>query len=165
MTHAELPIALLCLALAACATTTQPPAKKDPEILSSTTAAAGSTVITDQMIGRSRGTMPLSRVATSGSYGYSAMAPVKVGGGFDKGGDRTYQFLNSLRGPNGEEVSYDRVGTCCPFDTPNSPFEDGKGLLEVYVISYPGIDQPKRLYFNWYDEGDVLIPMGLTAAK
>jgi hypothetical protein len=158
-------VVLFCLALSACSTATQPPApKKDPEILSSTTTKVGSMVITDQMIGRSRGTMPLSRVATSGSYGYSAMAPVKVGGGFDKGADRTYQFLNSLRGPNGEDISYDRVGTCCTFDTPNSPFE-GKGLLEVYVISYPGLDQPKRLYFNWYDAGEVLIPIGLTATK
>jgi len=118
MTHAKLPIAVLCLALFACATTTQPQPAKEPEILSSTKATAGSMVITDQMIGRSRGTMALSRVATSGSYGYSAMAPIKVGGGLGAGGNRTYQFLNTLRGPNGEEISYDRVGTCCPFDTP-----------------------------------------------
>jgi hypothetical protein len=151
--------------LCACATSkTNKPEEPTPPIESSTTIHAGGTVISDQMIGRSRGTMSLNRVATSGSYGYSALAAVKTGGGFGDGADRVYRYLNSLRGPKGEEISYDRVGTCCPFDTPNSPF-DGKGILEVYEISYAGLDQPKRLYFDWYDEGELLIPAGLTAIK
>jgi hypothetical protein len=60
-------------------------------------------------------------------------------------------------------IKYQRVGTCCPFKSPNSPF-DGEALLEVYEITVPGGGQPKRLYFNWYDEGEVLIPVGLSAA-
>jgi hypothetical protein len=105
-------------------------------------------VITEEMIGRSRGAMQLSRAATDPQYGYSERSPVKVGGGFGTGSDRTYQFLNALRGPNGEAVTYDRIGTCCAFKTANSPF-DGTGLLEVYEIAGPGVAPPRRLYFNW----------------
>ena len=66
-------------------------------------------------------------------------------------------------GPAGQEVHYTRIGTCCTFKTPNSPFE-GEGLLEVYEITYEG-GKPQRLYFNWYDSADLYIPKGLTARK
>ncbi len=119
--------------------------------------------ITDEMIGRSRGTMHLSRTTADKNYGYSENAPVAVGGGFGTGSDRTYQFLNALRGPNGESLSYTRVGTCCPFKSPKSPF-GGEALLEVYEITYSGA-KPRRLYFNWYDEGEVLVPVGLETIQ
>jgi hypothetical protein len=151
--------ASIALVLGACSTaTTQPP----PAVSTTRTGQSG-TVITADMIGRSRGAMALSRRASDAAYAYSEAVPVKIGGGFDGGADRTYQYLNSLRGPNGEAVRYDRVGTCCPFETPSSPF--GEGLLEVFTLTYSGLDQPKRLYFNWYEEGEVLVPLGLTAAN
>lgn len=107
--------------------------------------------------------MKLAQSATDPQYAYSEHSPVMVGGGVGSGSDRTYKYLNALRGPNGEAMKYDRVGTCCPFKTPNSPFE-GEGLLEVYVVAIPGVESPKRLYFNWYDTGAVLIPVGLSSA-
>ena len=147
----------IALLLGACSTATPPP------ITSTTSTKQGGTAITADMIGSSRGAMSLSRRASDAAYAYSETAPVKIGGGFGGGSDRTYQFLNSLRGPNGEAVRYDRVGTCCPFKAPSSPF--GEGLLEVFTLTYPGQDQPKRLYFNWYEEGEVMVPVGLTAAN
>ncbi|MGN6186551.1 MAG: hypothetical protein ACTHQM_23185 [Thermoanaerobaculia bacterium] len=145
--------------LGACSTTTPP----SPPVTSTTSSTQNGTVITADMIGRSRGAMPLSRRATDPTYGYSETNPVKIGGGFGGGSDRTYQYLNSLRGPGGEAVRYDRVGTCCPFKAPTSPF--GEGLLEIFTIAYPGLGQPKRLYFNWYEEGEVLVPAGLTTTE
>jgi hypothetical protein len=120
--------------------------------------------ITDELIGRSRGSMPLSGRSSDTSYGYSEKSPIKIGGGFDSGSDRTYRFLNALRGPHGEELTYSRIGTCCEFKTPNSPF-DGVGLLEVYEVRYQGAAEERRLYFNWYDEAELLVPVGLSVAK
>ncbi|HSY48806.1 MAG TPA: 2-dehydro-3-deoxyphosphooctonate aldolase [Thermoanaerobaculia bacterium] len=105
--------------------------------------------------------MKLSQASTDPSYAFSEHAPVLVGGGFGAGSDRTYQYLNSLRGPGGELVKYDRVGTCCSFKSANSPF-GGEALLEVYQLSIPGVGT-KRIYFNWYETADVLIPVGLSA--
>lgn len=140
----------------ACASTTQ---SNDAPITSSTTANVNGMAITDDMIGRSRGTMHLEHPAKDPKYGYSQTNPIKIGGGFGDGSDRTYRYLNSLRGAGGEAVKYSRVGTCCPFKTPNSPFE-GEGLLEVYEIN-----GAQRLYFDWYDEEEPLIPVGLTAVR
>jgi hypothetical protein len=86
-----------------------------------------------------------------------------VGGGVGDGLDRTYKYLNALRGLKGEAIKYERVGTCCPFKSPKSPF-DGEALLEVYGITVPGLEPPKQLYFNWYDEGALFVPVGLSAA-
>lgn len=152
---------LASLILLSCSST---PKRAQPEVLSSTSTTAGGVAITDEMIGRSRGAMHLSQTATDPQYGYSERLPVMVGGGLDKGSDRTYKYLNALRGPKGEAIKYNRVGTCCPFKSPNSPF-DGEALLEVYEVSALGAGLPRRLYFNWYDEGDVVVPVGLSAEK
>jgi hypothetical protein len=108
--------------------------------------------------------MKLSQASTDPVYAFSEHAPVLIGGGFASGSDRTYKYLNSLRAPNGEPVKYDRVGTCCPFKSANSPF-GGEALLEVYQLSIPGAGAPKRVYFNWYETGDVLIPVGLATTQ
>jgi hypothetical protein len=104
----------------------------------------------------------LTRTAQDAAYGFAEQSPVKVGGGYGDGLKNTYGFLNALRGPGGEVVHYSRVGTCCNFKTKNSPF--GEESLEVYEISYEG-GPTKRLYFNWFDKGDLLVPVGLSARK
>jgi hypothetical protein len=108
--------------------------------------------------------MKLSRASTDPGYAFSEHTPVFIGGGFESGSDRTYKYLNSLRGPHGETIRYDRVGTCCPFKSANSPF-GGEALLEVYQLDIPGAGAPKQIYFNWYDTGDVLVPVGLSASQ
>jgi hypothetical protein len=158
------PAAIAIVALSACSSSGAQDTEADaPKIASSSTATSNGMTITDEMIGRSRGTMALSRVSSDRAYGYGEKQPVLVGGGFDQGSDRTYQYLNTLRGPNGEPVVYSRIGTCCSFKSPNSPF-GGAALLEVYEIKVGGSSEPRRLYFNWYDSGEVFVPVGLTAA-
>jgi len=132
---------------------------QQPAISSSTQSG-----ITAEMIGRKYPAMQLGVAATDAKYGYSEKLPVQVGGGFGTGSENVYRYLNALLGPNGETIHYDRVGTCCSFKTKNSPFGDNKGLLEVFEIRFDD-GQPKRLYFNWYDSGKLLIPVGLTARK
>ncbi len=144
-------VCLLCVF--GCASGSEP----DPPILSSTSLS-----VAGESLGARHGTQQLNDHADDLAYGCSEHSPVLVGGGFSKGTANTYRFLNSIVGPQGQAVSYTRIGTCCEFESPNAPF-DGVGLLEVYEISYEGLSEPKRLYFNWYDNGEPKIPKGLRA--
>lgn len=128
--------------------------------IQSSTRAGG---ITAEMIGRQHGTMTLKKSATDPQYGFSETSPVRVTGGYDTGSRNTYRYLNSLRGPAGEVVHYERVGTCCAFKTKKAVFGDSE-LLEVYEVHYEG-SVAKRVYFNWYDDGEPLVLVGFTAKK
>ena len=150
-----------CVLLLSCSSV---PKNTEPPVISSTSSTVGGAVITDEMVGRRRGEMKLSESSTDPNYAFSEKSPVGIGGGFESGSDRTYKYLNSLRAPNGQPITYSRVGTCCPFKSANSPF-DGEALLEVYELSIPGVAAGKRIYFNWYDTGAVLIPAGLISAQ
>ena len=57
----------------------------------------------------------LTEISTDKSYGFTEKNPVRVGG-VDKleGPLNERRFLNALAGPNGEKVSYYRLGSCCP---------------------------------------------------
>jgi hypothetical protein len=103
------------------------------------------------------------QVASSPTYGYTEKEPVMVGGGISDGVARSYAYLDALRGPKGEPVTYSRRGHCCPFETKNS--ELGAGLLDVYELTYKGLSKPLVIYINMYDRGEIMIPQGLTKAK
>jgi hypothetical protein len=150
-------IAAAALAMfSACASA---PRSQPPVVATTRTTAAGGQ-ITAEMIGARYGTVELRATADDPSYGYSERAPIRVGGGF--GSKNHYAFLNSLAGPHGETVHYERVGSCCGFDAPNSPF--GRGMLEVFTVSYEG-GASKTVYFDWYNEEPLMVPLGLTAKR
>ncbi len=130
-----------------------------PPIVSSSHALG----VSDEMIGSQYPPMTIKAFAKDPGYGYTEKMPIPVGGGFGEGGHNTYRYLNALAGPRGQRIHYTRVGTCCAFKTPNSPF-GGEAPLEVWEITYEG-GKPMRLYFNWYDPGEIAIPAGLTARK
>lgn len=98
----------------------------------------------------------------SEEYGYSEDNPVKVGTeNLNDGPANERAYLDLLTGPNGEEISYNRLGSCCEFETENSPF--GGGLLDRYEIEYEGLEEPIILYINMYDpdpDGVVQAPEG-----
>jgi hypothetical protein len=101
---------------------------------------------------------PLTKTASSQAYGYSQGNAVKVGNG--PSSERRY--LNSLRGPQGQIVQYERVGSCCPFDTKASELG---GLLDVFNVTWEGLTKPVVLYLNMYDTDELFIPVGLTARQ
>lgn len=74
-------------------------------------------------------------------------------------------YLDRLRGPSGERLTYEREGSCCAFETPNSPL--GGGALDIYVVSLPGTTRRWTLYLNMYDppEDELRAPAGLTLAS
>jgi hypothetical protein len=102
----------------------------------------------------------LNVVAHDGTYGYTRENPIKVGGDFVSVPRIQRMFLNSLYGPDGELITYERVGSCCPFKTENGFF--GIGLLDIYRIRYSGLKRRVILYLNMYDYEEPKVPCGFS---
>ncbi len=97
------------------------------------------------------------------SYAYSSEDPVLLGGeDTDDGPAREHNYLRSLRGPDGQKVTFSRRGSCCYFVIPNSPLG---GLLDMYEVTHDGLDEPVLLYLNMYDAGEALAPEGFTLQR
>jgi hypothetical protein len=106
----------------------------------------------------------LVNYATDSTYGYTEANPIKVGGAMEQQGPvNERKFLNALAGPNGEQISYTRLHSCCGFKTENSPF--GGGLLDVYEIVWEGQKSKVRLFINMYDADELWVPVGFTLAQ
>lgn len=106
----------------------------------------------------------LTEQAQDDSYGFTEDNPVKVGGVKEEMGPiNQRRFLNALQGPNGEEIEYNRQGSCCGFETPNGFM--GMGLLDVYSVYWEGSSDTLDVYMNLYDTGELFIPVGLTAKE
>jgi hypothetical protein len=153
-----LPALLLSLALVAGCTSVGNQATDEPDLVSSGTSEGhgypyGTTEQGDYT--------PLTKAATSSDYGFTQENPVCVGGGLGEGSRNSKLYLRALRGPNGEPITFERRGSCCPFETESSDF--GAGVLDVYDLTYPGMSEPLVLYVNMYDPAELLIPVGLTA--
>ncbi len=73
------------------------------------------------------------------------------------------RYLNALAGPNGEPLSFKKLESCCPFPTKRS--EMGAGFLEVYEVTWEGLQQPIRLYLNIYEKGGLMAPIGFSIKK
>lgn len=108
----------------------------------------------------------LAQENTVEEFGLSKDNPILVGGEDLRQGP-TYEraYLNKLTGPGGEKVTYSRSGSCCEFETPNGIL--GGGLLDMYEVSYEGLEEPVILYFNMYDPhpGEIKVPKGFKLAK
>lgn len=110
-------------------------------------------------------TFLITNVASDSTYGYSEANPVKVGGVHLGSGPRNERrFLEALRGPKGERLIFSRAGSCCSFETPNGVINNS-GLLDRYRVTWSGSSDTISIYLNMYDEGDLFIPIGLTARK
>ena len=98
------------------------------------------------------------------TYGLTKENPVRVGGSdFRDGPKRERPFLDSLRGPSGQRLSYQRLGSCCHFQTPHGI--NGTGLLDAYSVTFEGLSEPITIYINFYDPGPPLVPVGFTTAQ
>ena len=96
-------------------------------------------------------------VSIPDNYGLSEKTAIKTGGG--PRGERAY--LDKLSGPNGEKISYRRLGSCCAFKSSNAQFNN-TGLLDIYEVTYEGISKPVHIYLNMYDPptGEFFSPPG-----
>lgn len=115
--------------------------------------------------GRSDSTAPFLRgvnfqPANDPEYGYSQEKPIRIG----KLPARSHIFyLNTLRGPNGEAIEYERKGSCCEFNDKSLPL--GGGLLDVYKIKVDGSGDEITLYVDMYRLGPPQLPVGFTIRK
>jgi hypothetical protein len=91
-------------------------------------------------------------IADDDRYGYSKDYPVMVDGGPFDGPARERAYLDNLRGPNGEIITYQRSGS----------FDYGDTILDEYVLTYG--DETVVLYLDVYNYIMPVAPKGLTCA-
>lgn len=106
-------------------------------------------------------TFKIDQVAKSAAYGYSSQQPIKVGGADDnKGVLNERRFLNALRGPKGEKVTYELKGSCCYYKLPETSTST-IGLLDQYEVSVSG--QKYILFLSSFEtETELLAPRGFS---
>ncbi len=112
----------------------------------------------------SQNTFVITENSKDKKYGYDADYPVNVyyrSAKYDS--INQLRYLKALAGPNGENLSYKKIETCCPFPTKKN--EMGAGFLDVYEITWKGNQSPIKLYLNSYEKGALLVPIGLTVKK
>lgn len=115
--------------------------------------------------GRSDGEAPFFRThalqaATDADYGRSPDKPIRLG---PRQLNAHLLFLNSLRGPQGQPLAFERQGSCCQFQ--DSSLELGGGLLDLYLLRIDGQPEPLVIYIDAYHRGPPAIPVGLTQRK
>ena len=105
----------------------------------------------------------LKEISHGPTYGLSEKNPIEVGG-VDKGEGplNERRFLNALAGPNGEEISYYRAGSCCPIKSKADPFGFGSVMLDNYRVTWEGAKDTVSLYINMYDYGTLKAPVGFS---
>lgn len=109
-------------------------------------------------------TFKLTEISTDSTYGLTEENPIKVGGITSSEGPlNENRFLNALADPNGEDISYKRLRSCCPFKTKNG-FQGG-GLLDEYELTYKGLKKPILIYINMYDHSNLKAPVGFTISE
>jgi len=110
-----------------------------------------------------RQTFLLTDISTDKTYGFDKKNPIEVGG-VDKqeGPINERRFLNALAGPNGENVSYFRSGSCCPIKSQSDPFGFGSVMLDNYRVTWEGAQDTVSIYINMYDYGELKAPVGFT---
>ena len=106
----------------------------------------------------------IREVSTDATYGYTAHNPVRVGGGRTAGARNQLRYLNALKGPDGQAVSYERQASCCPFKTRRGVV-DNTAMLDVCSVTWTGKTTPVTLYVNRYKGGKLVAPQGFSAAR
>lgn len=158
-------LALTALVLSGCQTTQPSPSASNPEPVIVSALRQGGKGIP---YGRSDSTAPYLRViklqtATDPGYGYSAAKPIKTG---PRDNRLHLLYLNSLRGPKGEPVTYERRGACCEYEdksiTSIGGLPSGGGLLDVYDVQVDGGGKTITIYVDMYRMGPPQLPVGFT---
>jgi hypothetical protein len=109
-------------------------------------------------------TFLITEYSKNAKYGYNKDYPINIF--FRNTRDESInqeRFLNALAGPKGEEITFKKLESCCPFPTKRS--EMGAGFLDVYEVTWQGQKKPIILYINIYEKGLLKVPMGLSLKK
>jgi hypothetical protein len=98
---------------------------------------------------------PLCQVSTDSDYGTRIEHPIAVGGGSMSGPARQRRYLDALRGPDGQVVRYTRGGVKFTPDKEET-------VIDLYQVTYDGLDQPMTLYLDMYHFTELKAPAGLV---
>jgi hypothetical protein len=93
-------------------------------------------------------------------YGLSADDPVRVGGGYDDGRWNRTMYLLSLRGPDGEEVTFSRLGPGRVYE--NSATPTGHAVIDLFEVNHAGLAAPITVYIDFNKYERPWIPAGFT---
>ena len=96
---------------------------------------------------------PPCEQADNEHYGYTREQAIQVGGSPIYGAARQRRYLDALRGPEGQIVTYKRLGQV------GAP--DGT-ILDAYEVTYQGLEKPVRLFLDWYHYTPPRLPRGFT---
>ena len=88
-------------------------------------------------------------VADEPAFAVARDHAIQVGGGALYVAARERRYLDALRGPMGEVLTYKRTGAL-PLD------KEGRTILDVYEITYPGLEKPIVFYLDAYHYDDAL---------
>lgn len=109
-------------------------------------------------------TFIITEISSNKKYGYDQDYPVNLGFlPIQSAEINVKRYFGALSGPNGEKLTYNKVDTCCPF--PSKKNDMGAGVLDIYEITWEGLAEPKRIYINLYEKGQVLAPKGFGIRK
>ena len=100
----------------------------------------------------------ITEISHNKSYGLTPKHPVEVGGGFESGAYNERRYLNLLKGPNGEMISYYRAGSCCPIKSENG--FNGMAMLDNYRVTWENSKDTISIFINIYDKGELKVPIG-----
>ncbi|WP_016989451.1 hypothetical protein [Flavobacterium sp. ACAM 123] len=109
-------------------------------------------------------TFVITEYSKDAKYGYDKDYPVNIF--YRNTKDESInqgRFLHALAGPNGENITFKKLESCCPF--PNKRSEMGAGFLDVYDITWEGQKKPIILYVNIYEKGVLMVPVGFSLKK
>ena len=93
------------------------------------------------------------QISDDETYGFLGSNPVMVGGEAFGGPARARAYLDNLRGPGGEPISYERVGSIPADGT----------FLDLYSLTYPG-GEPLGIHIDQYSFENLRAPLGLICA-
>ena len=90
------------------------------------------------------------------NFGTTPQQPIKVGGGMRVGPARERQYLVALRGPEGQGVTFRRLGS----------LQGPEGtILDRYALTYAGAEKAISLFLDEYRWDEPKAPAGLVCAQ
>lgn len=100
-------------------------------------------------------------VSDDEEYGYTKGKPIKVGGTPVYGAARQRQYLQALVGPAGQPITFKRRGSLPADETRTRDTI----ILDLYELTYAGLEKPIELYLDWYRWEPPKAPRGLLCGS
>ena len=105
--------------------------------------------------------VPDTTEKVSSTYGFKEKDPIKVGGGDMP--TRVYEYMKHLKGPNGEPITFEKLGNGASYDDPDRTLTTmEKGKVYMYEIKIHGTNKSFIVYFDQYRYEQPKILKGFT---